>query len=141
MSSSIHLSLEIPVKYCADICVIGAGPAGIAAAVSAARLGKKVILLDANTFPGGLSTAARVPVLMPYSDGKRILMNGFGEDFLQRLGTRGPLEAEHVKRVFDEMLGEAGVDVLYGCHFFAADCEKGIIRSACFFCCGLDTQA
>ena len=132
MSSTIHLSLEIPVKYRAEICVIGAGPSGVAAAVSAARLGKKVILLDANTFPGGLSTAARVPVLMPYSDGHRILMKGFGEDFLQRLGTRGPLEAEHVKRVFDAMLGEAGVDVLYGCHFFAADCENGKIRSACF---------
>ena len=46
MSSTIHLSLDIPVKYHADICVIGAGPAGIAAAVSAARLGKKVILLE-----------------------------------------------------------------------------------------------
>ncbi len=132
MTSTIHLSLEVPVKYRAEICVVGAGPSGIAAAVSAARLGRKVILLDANSFPGGLCTAARVPVLMTYSDGTRILMKGFGEDFLQRLGTGGPLEAEHVKRVFDAMLCEAGVEVLYGCNFFAADCENGKIRSVCF---------
>ena len=71
MSSTIHLSLEIPVKYRAEICVIGAGPSGVAAAVSAARLGKKVILLDANTFPGGLGTAARVPVAQNQDVGTR----------------------------------------------------------------------
>ena len=40
---------------------------------------------------------------MPYSDGHRIQLKGLGEDFLQRLGTHGPFDAEHVKRVFDAM--------------------------------------
>lgn len=36
-----------------DVLVIGAGPAGIAACVSAAKSGAKVILVDDNPFPGG----------------------------------------------------------------------------------------
>ncbi|MGW7327595.1 FAD/NAD(P)-dependent oxidoreductase [Streptomyces sp. NPDC054840] len=36
-----------------DLAVVGAGPAGLAAAVTAARLGLRVILLDAGDRPGG----------------------------------------------------------------------------------------
>ncbi|MFG2485101.1 NAD(P)/FAD-dependent oxidoreductase [Streptomyces virginiae] len=36
-----------------DLAVVGAGPAGLAAAVSAARLGLRVTLLDAGDRPGG----------------------------------------------------------------------------------------
>ena len=35
----ISVTRHIPVKYTADICVVGAGPAGVAAAVTAARRG------------------------------------------------------------------------------------------------------
>ncbi|MFJ3826986.1 FAD-dependent oxidoreductase [Streptomyces sp. NPDC090046] len=37
----------------ADLAVVGAGPAGLAAAVTAARLGLRVTLLDAGDRPGG----------------------------------------------------------------------------------------
>lgn len=36
-----------------DIAVIGGGPAGLAAAITAAREGKKVLLADKNGFLGG----------------------------------------------------------------------------------------
>ena len=36
-----------------DVCVVGAGPAGLAAAVSAAEYGANVVCLDANDQPGG----------------------------------------------------------------------------------------
>lgn len=39
--------------HAADILVVGAGPAGMAAAVRAAELGRSVILLDENPAPGG----------------------------------------------------------------------------------------
>lgn len=39
--------------HAADILVVGAGPAGMSAAVRAAELGRSVILLDENPAPGG----------------------------------------------------------------------------------------
>ncbi len=36
-----------------DIVVVGAGPAGLGAAIESARLGAKVLLLDENNRPGG----------------------------------------------------------------------------------------
>ncbi|WP_075727470.1 NAD(P)/FAD-dependent oxidoreductase [Corynebacterium aquilae] len=36
-----------------DVAVIGAGPAGLAAAVNASELGSSVVLIDANARPGG----------------------------------------------------------------------------------------
>ncbi len=48
----------------ADVAVVGAGPAGTAAAITLARLGRQVLLLDKATFPrdkccgDGLTTAA-----------------------------------------------------------------------------------
>ena len=37
----------------ADVTIVGAGPAGVAAAVQAAELGLRVVLLDENAFAGG----------------------------------------------------------------------------------------
>lgn len=42
-----------PAPARADLAVVGAGPAGLAAAVTAARLGLRVTLLDAGDRPGG----------------------------------------------------------------------------------------
>jgi sarcosine oxidase subunit alpha len=36
-----------------DILIIGAGPAGLSAAITASKLGAKVIIVDENTIPGG----------------------------------------------------------------------------------------
>lgn len=43
-----------------DIVVIGGGPAGMTAALYAARAGKKVMLLESNAFGGQIATAPRV---------------------------------------------------------------------------------
>ena len=129
---NMRLQLDVPVRYKADICIIGAGPGGIAAAVCAARLGRKVILLEGNSMPGGLSTAARVPLLMGYSDGKRILMKGFGEEVLSLLNTKYAMDCEKLKLVYEKLLNEAGVQVLYTCRFFAVCREAEEIAAACF---------
>ena len=36
-----------------DYAVIGSGPAGQKAAIQAAKLGKKVVILEKDSFPGG----------------------------------------------------------------------------------------
>ena len=43
-----------------DIVVIGGGPAGLTAALYAARAGKSVMILEANAFGGQIATAPRV---------------------------------------------------------------------------------
>ena len=119
---TVHFESDIPVRYTTELTVVGAGPGGIAAAVSAARQGIRTLILDAHTMPGGMSTAARVPVFMPYSDGIRILCGGFGEEVIRRLressgalGFDSPdaIDAEHLKRVYEDMLTESGVRILY----------------------------
>ena len=108
---TIHFESDIPVRYTPDLTVIGAGPGGIAAAVSAARQGIDTLLLDAHTMPGGMSTAARVPIFMPYSDGIRILCGGFGEEAILRLhdyssslgfDSAESIDAEHLKLVYED---------------------------------------
>jgi NADPH-dependent 2,4-dienoyl-CoA reductase/sulfur reductase-like enzyme len=42
-----------PARASADVIVVGAGPAGLAAAVAARRAGAQVVLLDAQDEPGG----------------------------------------------------------------------------------------
>ena len=44
---------RVPVKYDFDIVVVGAGPAGLAAACEALRLGKRVAIVDDNPRAGG----------------------------------------------------------------------------------------
>lgn len=46
----------------ADVLVLGAGPAGIAAAVAAARLGADTLLLEKSSIPGGMSTAGMINI-------------------------------------------------------------------------------
>ena len=50
---------EIPVTGDYDVVVVGAGLGGIAAAIAAARTGVKTVLLERNSFVGGVATAAR----------------------------------------------------------------------------------
>ena len=40
------------IDYNADVIVIGGGPAGISAALTVARAGKKVVLLERSHYPG-----------------------------------------------------------------------------------------
>ena len=47
---------EIPVRAEADVLVVGAGPAGVAAAVCAARLGAKTLLVEQSGSIGGVAT-------------------------------------------------------------------------------------
>ncbi|MEG1979852.1 MAG: FAD-dependent oxidoreductase, partial [Victivallaceae bacterium] len=48
---------EIPVVAETDVIVVGGGPAGIGAALGAARNGAKVILLEQSNVLGGMATA------------------------------------------------------------------------------------
>lgn len=68
--SIIEPKRQIPVKGVFDVSVVGAGIAGVAAALSAARLGKKVVLIDRLYTVGGLATQGLIAIYLPLCDGK-----------------------------------------------------------------------
>jgi len=76
----------VPVHAECDVLVAGGGPAGVAAAVAAARLGARTILLERHNHLGGLSTGGLVIWIDRMTDwqGRRVI-RGFAEEFLDRL--------------------------------------------------------
>ena len=57
MNASLAIpETTIPVSNDVDVLVLGAGPAGCAASIMAARLGAKVLLVDSASIPGGMTT-------------------------------------------------------------------------------------
>ncbi len=65
----IRESLETKITYTCDVLVCGGGIAGIAAAISAARSGKQVILTERQFLLGGLATSGLVTIYLPLCDG------------------------------------------------------------------------
>jgi FAD dependent oxidoreductase len=77
---------EVPVHAECDVLVVGGGPAGMAAAVAAARLGARTILLERHNHLGGLSTGGLVIWIDRMTDWEgRLVIRGFAEEFLDRL--------------------------------------------------------
>ncbi|MBR2473185.1 MAG: FAD-dependent oxidoreductase, partial [Clostridia bacterium] len=59
---------EVKKEY--DVCVVGGGVAGVAAALAAARAGVSVVLLEKAALLGGLATIGLVNWYEPICDGK-----------------------------------------------------------------------
>ena len=67
---SIELQEKIPQVEEYDVLVAGGGVAGVAAAVSAARLGKKVLLVEKSVKLGGLATLGLINLFVPMCNGR-----------------------------------------------------------------------
>lgn len=123
---------EIPVVAEADVVVLGGGPAGVAAAVNAARTGAKVILLERYTFLGGLWTGGLVlPMLSthglsPDNEWTKVIW-GFSNEIYMRLkkmkmvvNAKAPcVDPEACKYVLEQYCEESGVQIIY--HSWASD--------------------
>jgi len=113
---------QLETRYDVDVCVVGGGPAGVAAGIAAARQGAKVMILESQGFFGGAGTAALVPAFMQFSNGVDFMAGGIGYEVWQKAcipELRLSIRAEVLKRVYDEMVQESGVDFL----FFANVCD------------------
>ena len=66
---TIYENLKTTVKEECDVLVCGGGVAGVSAALSAARLNKKVILCERAFMLGGLATAGLITIYLPLCDG------------------------------------------------------------------------
>lgn len=77
---------EIPVYAEADVLVVGGGPAGLCAAVSAARCGAKTVLMERYGYLGGMATGGFVLLLDCLCDGKgNLVIKGQVEEIIERL--------------------------------------------------------
>ncbi len=126
--SAATASAQAPV----DVLVYGGVPCGIASAVTAAREGGKVILIEPTRHVGGLSTSG-----INTAESEHMLkwtIGGFAQEFYQRMGKyyrdtaarQDPLdpgnrlntiyffESHVAERVYLDLLREAGVEVRYG---------------------------
>lgn len=78
---------DVPVVAECDVAVFGGGPAGVCAAVAAARAGKRVLLVERHGFLGGMATAADVNIWHSLygMDGKTKVIGGLVEEAIRRL--------------------------------------------------------
>ena len=112
-----------------DAVVVGAGSAGSSAAISAARLGARTLLLDRMPFLGGTSTAVLDTFYAFYTPGQkaRRVVGGIGWEVADRLkaegmaferpntygaGTGVTYDPEVLKVVWERLAEDAKVDVL-----------------------------
>ncbi len=121
---------KIPVVAHPDILVIGAGPAGIGAAVAAARNGARVLLVERYGFLGGNLTVAMVNPMFTFHDieGRQVI-RGIAGELVDRLveltaspghvrdltfdnASMTPFDPEGMKYTLFQMVCEAGVELL-----------------------------
>ena len=120
---------KIPVAGTYDLVVAGGSTTGVAAAVTAARAGLSVALVEYNAFFGGTATAGLVPVWhsLYSTDGKQQIIGGITDEIEKRLLARGEarvmgrtdksvgcyLNVAALEIVLDELVREAKTVVPY----------------------------
>lgn len=121
---------ETPITGEADVIVCGGGPAGVGAALAAARAGARTVLIESEICLGGTATSGMINRLGPYHDQEKIILGGIPWEILRKLIDRGwaqvpeicspddwkpywlVFDPEGMKRVLDELMAEAGVGVI-----------------------------
>ncbi len=126
-----------------DIVVVGGGPGGLAAAVTAAREGASVLLVERNGYLGG-QLGSGLPFLAFLDRKQRQVIGGFAQEFVDRLqevdGSYGHaycpfhlsttlIHPFYSRIIAFQMVKEAGVDLLLHCELTEARVRDGKIES------------
>ncbi|MFD4712179.1 FAD-dependent oxidoreductase [Streptomyces sp. NPDC058430] len=82
-------AVEAPVVQRSDVVVVGGGPAGVSAAVAAARTGADVTLLERYSALGGLASGGMVLVLDDMINGNEITVTGIVDEYVERMAKLG----------------------------------------------------
>lgn len=142
--NTYRLERDIPVDEGYDVVVLGGGPAGCAAAVSAAREGARVLLAEALGCLGGTGTSGLVTEFDPMANGEQMLVGGFMREVIETLYERGyvpellhperwrkqqmrwtPFDAEGLKLLLDEMMEREKVEVRFFTKVIDAQVKPG----------------
>lgn len=95
-----EVARDIPVLDVCDVLVLGGGPAGITAAVAAARNGAHTVLVERYGFLGGQTTAGGVTnfcgLYANVHGAQRQVVHGIADEILDRLERLGGLNAPHM---------------------------------------------
>jgi glycine/D-amino acid oxidase-like deaminating enzyme len=146
-TQTYKLVREIPIEDNYDVVIAGGGPAGSAAAISAARLGARVVLIEATGCMGGMGTSGLVAAFDPMADGKRMLVGGLMREIVEIMYERGflsphvypdywrkhyhhwtPFKPEGLKLILDELAVHAGVDVRFFTRVIDPDVEENRVN-------------
>ena len=134
--SHIEWSRQVPVRYEADVAVIGGGIAGVSAACAAARCGAKVILVERFAVTGGNMTSGGVANFCGQIEGQGEVFDEILAD-LVRFGAIAPpktvFDHEILAIVLQELLLRRRVKVLLHTRFVDAAVRQGRITE-CILC-------
>ena len=113
----------------ADICVLGAGISGVAAALEAAKLGRKVVIVDAAPAIGGQAIGSIIGTIIGlYTHGPEAyqITHGIADDLIKDMTAEGSLLRNHhwtvnfqydevrLSRWMERKIQEAGVTAVVG---------------------------
>ncbi len=135
-----------------DVVVVGGGVAGVAAALAAARRGRRVALVEKTVLWGGLATTGIIFIYLPLCDGNGTQVTfGISEELLKAGMKYGPgdipagwetgrnlAEEKRYRTVFspasmvlalDELLAESGCDLWLDTLLVDAECRSGRVES------------
>jgi len=116
----------------ADVCVVGAGISGISAAIEAARLGRRTVLVDAAPKIGGQAIGSIVGTLIglfTHGPDAYQIIHGLAAEMVNELGAEGAMmqrrstktgtltyqyDEVRLQRWIERKLTEAGVIILVG---------------------------
>ena len=151
----IRENIETAVTASYDVAVCGGGIGGIAAALAAAREGKKVVLLEKQFLLGGLATAGLITIYLPLCDGRgRQVSFGLAEELLRLsitygaedlypenwldgVGTRTEkdkrFEVQYNAQLFailaEQQLRKEGIDIRYGSYAVGVSMRESKIEA------------
>ena len=126
---------DVPVVEETDVLVAGAGPAGIAAALAAARAGARTRLIETDGCLGGTWTAGLLCWVIDAA-GKGGIMAELIQDLKARgsyVPRRGPnfaFDAEIMKLLLEDKMAEAGAGVRLRTRIVAAGVDGGRLTTA-----------